>query len=216
MDRPCDKCKNRDSGCKAITGCAAYVAYLKEVRTTTAIQREIREISVEVDGSEFTDLQLAEQIEQDRIEKKRYSDAEKRHIKELAQRMVERVDKGELAPNENGVLELELGEGETARRLVLSHKRLKDYDQTKLSQLRKCASDENIFLVFKQMPSGKQLQALQKLVGAAAKSIIDSSKEENETDVLLLKIKKPRKKSAGRGRGGAWPVAERQRTDPRA
>lgn len=171
------------------------------MKTIPAAQRDMREIVKDVDGGEFTDIQLAENIESCRVEKKRYSDAEKRYIKELAQRMLERVDKGEIQPNENGILELELGEGETARRIVVSHKHLKDYDQNQLAKLRTCASDEKIFLVFSQMPSGKQLKALSDVVGAAAKSIIDAAKRDNETDVWVLKIKKPKKVKTGRGRG---------------
>ena len=109
-------------------------------------------------------------------------EALKRTIDELAQRMSDR-----------GVSEAQIGE----HFIVVSPKLLTDYDQNTLGSLKNCVTQEQIWVTFKQLPSGKQLKALSDLAGASAKAVIQSARRKNETDVVTIKMKKPRKHKNG-------------------
>jgi hypothetical protein len=144
----------------------------------------MREIITEVDGGEFTDIQLVERIIRLKHEKADRTDALKRTQEELAQRLIDR-----------GVTEIEVTLPDDGECVVsVAPKMLADYDQNTLASLKNCTTEDQVWLAFKQVPSGKQLKALSELAGAAAKAVIESAKRKNETDVQVIKIKKPRKK----------------------
>lgn len=139
-------------------------------------QKGIPEITKVVDG-EFTDIQLVEKINELRQDKKRVANALKTAIETLAGRLIER-----------GVTETTVGD----QLVIVGPKLLTEYDQGNLSSLKNCVTEEQIWLTFKQLPSGKQLKALSELGGASAKAVIASARRKIETDNIVLKIKKPR------------------------
>ncbi len=147
-------------------------------------QTAIQEIAKAVDG-DLTDIQLVERIIGLQQDKKRVADALKRTISELAQRLVDK-----------GVTEETIGE----HLVVVSQKLLTDYDQTTLSSLRQCVTEDQVWLAFKQLPSSKQLKAVSEQAGAAAKSVIESARRKNETGQTVLRIRKPRKPGRNGGR----------------
>jgi hypothetical protein len=146
-------------------------------------QSEIVDISNEVDG-ELTDIQLVERVLELQQDKKRIVDGLKRTQEQLARRLARR-----------GVTEELIGD----HRIVVDRKLLTYYDQNTLASLKNCTTDDQVWVTFKQIPSGKQLKALSDLAGASAKAVISSAKRKDETDTIIVKIKKPRKAKQRRG-----------------
>ena len=156
----------------------------------TATQQKMREITKELDGGEFTDLQLVERILRLRAEKGQAADALKQSTQELAERLQAR-----------GVTEATIGE----RLIVIGPKLLTEYDQGTLKSLEPCCTADQVWLTIRSVPSGKQLRALSDLAGAPAKAVIASAKRKIETDTLVVRIKKPKQPKQprnGRGRRG--------------
>jgi len=142
----------------------------------------MQEITKAVDG-EFTDIQIVERILSLRQDKTRAADALKRTTEELAQRLIDR-----------GVTEAEVGD----HLVMIGPKLLTEYDQNTLGSLKNCVTDDQVWITFKQLPSGKQLKGLSDLAGATAKAVIASAKRKIETDVTTVRIKKPRRKKTSR------------------
>jgi hypothetical protein len=147
-------------------------------------QSEIVDISTQVDG-DLTDIQLVEQILGLQQDKKRIADALKRTQQQLARRLANR-----------GVTEEQIGD----HRIVVDRKLLTYYDQNTLASLKNCTTDDQVWITFKQIPSGKQLKALSDLAGASAKAVISSAKRKDETDTIIVKIKKPLKEKTKKRR----------------
>lgn len=130
------------------------------------------------DKAELTDIQLVEQIIQFRTEKKRFTDALKRTIEELYDRIKKR-----------GVTEVNIGD----QLVIAGLKSETRFDLATLKSLKQCITPDKIELTFFQVPSGKQLKALSEIGGASAKAVIASARKKYETDTPVLRIKKPRK-----------------------
>ena len=128
---------------------------------------------------QLTDIQLVENIIQFRQDKKRAAGAEKRSTDSLVKRLVKR-----------GVTEAKVGD----QLVEISPKLLTEYDQTVLASLKKCVTEDQVWLTLKELASSKQLKALSELGGASAKAVIASALRKIETDTIVLKIKKPKEK----------------------
>lgn len=140
-------------------------------------QAGIPEIVSEVDG-EFTDLQLVENIRLMEQEKNKSTAKLKMFRESLVRRLVDR-----------GVTQAQIGEDV----VTIGPKMLAAFDQNTLKSLRGCTTDEQVRLVFQGIPSSKQLKELSSLSGAATKAVIESARRKIETDVIVVKIKRPRK-----------------------
>ena len=140
-------------------------------------RKEISEIATAVDG-EFTDIQLVENILNMRQMRAESSGKLKRFGERLAQRLTERC-----------VTEETIGD----HLVQIGPKMLTEYDKATLGGLRKCATGDQVFLTITQVPSGKQLKALSEIGGAPVKEVVAKAKRKIETDVIVVKIKKPRK-----------------------
>jgi hypothetical protein len=127
----------------------------------------------------LTELQLAEKIIELSQDKKRVAGALKRTKEELSTRIINQ-----------GKTEMTLDDGRT---ICISPKMLTEYNVTTLKSLENCMDIQKVFQVVRQVPSGKQLQALSDIGGASAKAVIASAKHKVETDTKILKIKQPRK-----------------------
>ncbi len=150
-----------------------------------ATQKEIKEIAREVDDPPLSDVLLVAKIVGLRQDKARIAAALKKASTELVDRLKER-----------GVTEEQIGDD----LVVISPKLHTEYDCKGLDGLRNCATDDQLWLTIKQLPSGKQLTALSDLAGASAKAVIASAKRKIDTGTTLVRIKKPRRR--GRGKSG--------------
>ena len=140
-------------------------------------QKEIQGIYVS-ESAGLNDIQLVEKIIGLRQDKKRIQGALAKSTSDLAQRLIDA-----------GVEELDLGD----QIIAISPKLLNEYDIAALNGLRNCATDDQAWLVLKQLPSGKQLKELSFIAGASAKAVITSARRKIDTGTMLVKIKKPKK-----------------------
>ena len=140
-------------------------------------QEEIKSIVLEVDGPELSDIQLVEKLIRLNAERDAVKDARKRTIEELAKRV--------MAYGE----ELTVGE----YRVVAGPKMKTEYSTSTLLSLKNCVTEEQVWRAVIQVPSEKQLKAINEQGGAAAKAVVESARQKIETDVMTVKIKKPRK-----------------------
>lgn len=131
----------------------------------------------------LSDLQLVERIIALRQDRKRIAGALRDATSELADRVL-KTEHAEIVTDD---LLIQAGP-----------KCVTDYDQTTLASLRQCTTEDQIFSVVKQVPSGKQLKAISQLAGASAKAVIASATRRIETDTMTVKIKKRPKRRRGR------------------
>ena len=126
----------------------------------------------------LTDLILVQRIKDLRQTKDQTAGKIKHAVEELVRRLVEK-----------GVTQATIGED----LILISPKLLTEYDSKGLESMRAAGvTDDLLWLVSKQIPSGKQLKELSDRGGAAVKSVIASAKRKIDSGTTTLKIKKPK------------------------
>ena len=132
----------------------------------------------------LTDLLLAEKIIELQQDKARVVTASKRYQEEMVRRI-----------QDKGLEELKIGDELIVK---VQPKLLTEYDPITLGNLNNCITDDKLWYIVQNAPSGKQLIAMSEIGGTSAKAVIASAKKKIDTGTKLLKFKRPKKKRSHR------------------